>query len=99
MMSSSRLRNSGRKCERTTCITWSRTCVDVLVLAEIGEVVAAEVRGHHDDGVAEVDRAALAVGQPPVVEHLEEHVEDVGMRLLDLVEEDRPGRAAAAPPR
>ena len=38
--------------------------------------------------VAEIDRAALAVGQAAVVEHLQQHVEDVRMRLLDLVEED-----------
>jgi len=50
--------------------------------------VGADVRRHDDDGVAEVDRAALAVGEPPVVEHLQESVEDVGVGLLDLVEED-----------
>ena len=67
---------------------------------------AAEVRGHDDDRVAEVDGAALAVRQPAVVEHLEERVEDVGVRLLDLVEEnDRVGppphrfRELARPPR
>ena len=31
--------------------------------------------------------AALAVRQLPVLEHLQEDVEDVGVRLLDLVEE------------
>ena len=41
------------------------------------------------DGVLEVDRAALAVGQPAVVEHLQQHVEDVRVRLLDLVEAAR----------
>ena len=61
---------------------------------ELGpEVVAhrvgrADVRGHDQDGVAEVDRAALAVGEAAVVEHLQEHVEDLGVRLLDLVEQD-----------
>ena len=33
-------------------------------------------------------RAALAVGQATVVQHLQQHVEHVGMRLLDLVEQD-----------
>jgi len=46
-----------------------------------------QVRGQDDDRVGEVDRAALAVGQPAVVEHLQEHVEDVAVRLLDLVEQ------------
>ena len=39
-------------------------------------------------GVAEVDRAALAVGEAAVVQHLQEHVEHVGVRLLDFVEQD-----------
>ena len=48
----------------------------------------AEVRGHHDHGVLEVDGAALAVGHAAVVEHLQQHVEHVRVRLLDLVEQD-----------
>ena len=48
-----------------------------------------------DDRVAEVDRPALPVGQAAVVEHLEQHVEHVGMRLLDLVEQDHGVRPAA----
>jgi cobalamin biosynthesis protein CobT len=47
----------------------------------------AEVRGQDDQRVAEVDRAALPVGQAAVVEHLQQHVEHVGVRLLDLVEQ------------
>jgi hypothetical protein len=39
------------------------------------------------DGVLEVDRAALAVGEAAVVEHLQQHVEHVGVGLLDLVEQ------------
>ena len=34
----------------------------------------------------EVHGAALAVGQPAVVEHLQQDVEHVGVGLLDLVE-------------
>ena len=36
---------------------------------------------------AEIDRPALAVGERSVVEHLEQHIEHVGMCLLDLVEQ------------
>ena len=63
------------------------------VLAE--RLGRADVGGHDDHRVAEVDRAALAVGQAPVVEDLQEHVEDLGVRLLDLVEEDDGVRPAA----
>ena len=54
----------------------------------------ADVRGHDHDRVAEVDRPALAVGQPSVVEQLQEDVEDVGVGLLDLVEQDHAVRPA-----
>ena len=53
-----------------------------------GDELRADVAGHDDDRVLEVDRAALAVGQAPVVEDLQQHVEHVRVRLLDLVEQD-----------
>ena len=62
--------------------------VAVLALRLVDQIFGAEIRGHDDERVAEVDGAALAVGEPAVVEHLEEHVEHVGVRLLDLVEQD-----------
>src|SRR5438093_472638 len=44
----------------------------------------------HEDRVAllEVDRATVPIGETPVVEDLQEDVEDVGVRLLDLVEQE-----------
>ena len=47
-----------------------------------------EVAGHDDDRVPEVDGPALGVGQAPFVEDLQQDVEDLGMGLLDLVEQD-----------
>src|SRR5262249_3382385 len=66
----------------------------VVAAAVAGEELAADVRRHDDDGVLEVDRATLAVRQATVVENLEKHVEDVGVGLLDLVEEDHAVGAA-----
>ena len=60
----------------------------VLLAGVLLDDLRAEVRGHDHDRVAEVDRAALAVGETPVVEHLQQDVEDVRVRLLDLVEQD-----------
>jgi hypothetical protein len=40
----------------------------------VGDELAPEIRRHDDDGVLEVDRASLAVGQTAVVEQLEEYV-------------------------
>src|SRR5258708_7407767 len=51
------------------------------------DVLRPDVRRHDEHGVAEVDGAALGVGEPALIEDLEQHVEDVGVRLLDLVEQ------------
>jgi hypothetical protein len=53
-----------------------------------------DVRGHDDDRVLEVHPVAEAVGQMAVFEHLQQDVEDVGMRLLDLVEQHHRVRVA-----
>ncbi len=67
----------------------------VLAFLLADEIFGAEIGGHHDQHVAEIDCAALAVRQPPVVEDLQQNVEDVGMRLLDLVEQHDLIRAPA----
>ena len=58
-------------------------------------MLRAKVRGHHNHGVTEIDRAALAIGQTTVIKHLQEDVEHVVMRLLDLVEQDHAVRTPA----
>ena len=61
--------------------------VAVLPLRLVGQIFGAEIRGHHDERVAEVDGVTLAIGEAAVVEHLQEHVEHVGVGLFDLVEQ------------
>src|SRR5580700_2773967 len=56
--------------------------------------LAPDVARHDDDRVREVSRPATAVGEAAVVEHLEQQVEYVGVRLLDFVEEEN----AVGPP-
>ena len=41
--------------------------------------VRAQVGRHDDDRVAEIHRAALAVGQATVIQHLQEDIEHVRM--------------------
>src|SRR5579883_74487 len=48
----------------------------------------ADVAGHDDDGVLEIDRAALPVRQAAIVQHLQQDVEDIGRGLLDLIQQD-----------
>ena len=49
---------------------------------------STDVRGHDDNGVAEVYRASLGVGQLAIFQNLEQHVEDIGVSLFDFVEQD-----------
>ena len=70
------------------------------------QVPRADVGGHDEDGVLEVDGVAEAVGQLAIFKDLQQEVEDIGVRLLDFVEQDdRVGRAldafgqAGRPPR
>ena len=65
----------------------------------VEDPLRAYVARHDHDGVREVRRAPPPVGEPPVVEHLEEQVEDVGVRLLDLVREEHAVRLATRRPR
>nr|GFD59213.1 hypothetical protein [Tanacetum cinerariifolium] len=56
--------------------------------AEVSQITRPDVRGHDNDGIAEVHLAAQAVGQDTVVQHLQQQVVHVGVRLLNLVEQD-----------
>src|SRR3984957_13932760 len=58
----------------------------VFAFPKINEILRAEVRGHDDEHIAEIDRATLTVREPSIVEHLQQDVEHVRMRFLDLVE-------------
>ena len=84
-----RLRNSGRNARVTA---W-----ETLRLREPGrsarsrgrrvDDLRAQVRGHDDHGVAEVGGLAARIAQAPVVEDLQEQVEDARLGLLELVQQ------------
>src|SRR3989338_8644522 len=59
------------------------------------QILAADVRGHDDDGVLEIHGLALGVREPPVIQDLQEKVEHLRVGLLDLVEEDQGIRPVA----
>ena len=87
-ISSSRFRNSGRKCGPYYFHHLAAYARAVLALGLASENVATQIGSQNDQRVAESTRAARAVGQAAVIEDLQQYVEDVGMRLLHLVEED-----------
>ena len=71
--------------------------VGVLAEAQIhrlGNVPCAQVGGHHDHGVLEVHHTTLRIGEATLVEDLQQRVEDVRVRLFDLVEQHNTERLA-----
>src|SRR5438445_8887640 len=60
---------------------------EVLLVGELGDEGRPDVAGHDDHDILEVDSPAVAVGETAVVEDLPQDVEDVRMRLFDLVQE------------
>ena len=61
----------------------------------VHEELRAEVRGHNQDRVLEVHGPSLAIGQATIVKYLQQHVEDLRVGLLDLVEQHHGIRATA----
>ena len=54
---------------------------------------AARVGGHAEEGAAEVQLAPSAVGQDALIQDLQQQIVQLGMGLLDLVEEHHRRRA------
>src|SRR5215831_8150268 len=53
----------------------------------------SDVRSHDDDRVSEIDGATVSVGEPTILEDLQQCIEHLGVCLLDLVEQDHLVRA------
>lgn len=59
-----------------------------------GTHLGADVRSHDDERVLEGHSAALAVCEATVLKDLEQHVEHVGVRLLNFIQKDDGERTA-----
>ena len=55
----------------------------------------ADIGGHNDDGVSEIDFAGKAIGDLTVLENLQEYVPDIRMGFFDFIEKDDAVGAAA----
>src|SRR6185436_6587784 len=67
------------------------------LVRELGDERRPNVAGHDDHHVLEAVRSTVTVSETAVIEHLQQDVEDVRMRLLDLIEEEH--REGPAPDR
>ena len=56
-------------------------------IGRLGQIGRPGVGGHDQDHVAEIHLLAVVVGQLAVIHHLQQDVEQIGMRLLDLVQQ------------
>ena len=63
-------------------------CVLLWISGQLQNRLAADVAGEDQHGVGEIHGASLTVGDAPVVEDLQHHVEHIGVGLLHLVEQD-----------
>ncbi|SPE30427.1 conserved hypothetical protein [Candidatus Sulfopaludibacter sp. SbA6] len=61
----------------------------------VKNALASDIGGHDHDGVLEIHGAALPVGEAPVIQHLQHHVEHIVVRLFDFVEQHHRVRPAA----
>ena len=75
IVSSMRLRNSGLNVDLQERRDGLLHVVD---LRRVLDQLRADVARHDHQGVAEIHHPALAVGEPPLVQELEEHVETSG---------------------
>ena len=95
---SMRLRNSGRN-DALTASSMRSARKPSLRAVEADRIAArdgrADVGGEQEDAAPEVDRPAVDVGQPAVVEDLEEEIPDRRGGLLELVQQDDRERVLA----
>ena len=61
----------------------------------VEQELRSKVRCHNDDCILKVHGPALAIRNMTVVKHLQEHIEDIRMGFLHLVEEDYGERLSA----
>ena len=73
---------------------WPEMCIRDSLLADLAvfadalqNEVGAQVGGQDDDGVLKVHGAALTVGDPAVIQYLQQHIEHIGMRLFHLIKQ------------
>ena len=71
---------------RGTCIECRRLKTYASTL--LCQLPRADIGGEDDDRVAEINGVSLPVGESSFVEDLQQDIEDIRVRLLNLVEED-----------
>ncbi len=94
------LRSEGLAQRPLHCLLYLALLITLLLVRDeperpvLVDPARARVRGQDDHRVLEVHGTTLPVREPPVVEDLQHHVEDLRVRLLNLVEKNHLVRPA-----
>src|SRR5579859_7443770 len=59
----------------------------IVLTIEFMQPEIADITGHDDHRIFEIDRTTLAIGEATIVEELQQDIEDLGSGLLDLIEQ------------
>ena len=70
-------------------------CRETDAFAELLQLARTDVGRHDDNGILEIYGPSQTIRQPAFVHHLQQHVEHVGVSLLDFIQQhDRVGMTA-----
>ena len=59
----------------------------VITAGEFLNPLRAQVRCHHNHGVAEIHRTPLTIGETTIVQHLQQHIEYIGVSFFHLIQQ------------
>src|SRR5262249_52974682 len=56
-------------------------------MAPLLDETGANVRGHYYNDILKINGVTYGIGQKPVLEHLEQYIEEVGVGFFDLIQQ------------
>ena len=77
------------------CGILSLLCYIAVIIYTFQQALGTYVGGHDKYGIFKVYGTALGIGDTPVIQHLQQYIEYIGMCLLHLIKEDYGIRLAA----
>ena len=63
----------------------------------IPDQIGADITGHNENDVLEIDVSSEVVGEPALFHNLQQHIVDIRMRLFDFIEQQHRIRPTSYP--
>ena len=57
-----------------------------VLINTVEQILGSDIGRHNQDRILEINSTSLGIGNPSVIQHLKQDIEDIRMRFLDLVE-------------